>query len=301
MRRYGTAVWHRLVVAAVLLAAGSAQAQAQGLLDFLFGGPPKSPPSQSMPQQKGLPGVLLTPGGQSYSAPSNLFPPRRLEDGEGGERSDGGTRYRTLCVRLCDGYYFPVSSSTTRRHFQSDQARCRASCGDDARLYFHPVNQLEVDNATDSSGRTYRLLTTAFLYRKRQVGGCQCRPEPWSTAELNRHRRYGEIAEGETRRPDGAAAIGQASAETASDLDRAAVADGAPAVGETPSQPMPRVKPSVRIRSATKAPSVRVKVPQDFGPKPIRLPQQVSAPLLIGGGMGLGGGKMPWPGDPIRR
>ena len=31
--------------------------------------------------------------------------------------------YRTLCVRLCDGYYFPVSFSTLPNHFQRDCGR----------------------------------------------------------------------------------------------------------------------------------------------------------------------------------
>ena len=32
--------------------------------------------------------------------------------------------YRTLCVRLCDGYYFPVSFSTLPNHFQRDCGAC---------------------------------------------------------------------------------------------------------------------------------------------------------------------------------
>ena len=50
----------------------------------------------------------------------------------GGEESDGPrgptnqfgnlpfATYRTICVRLCDGYYFPVSFSTLPNHFQRD-------------------------------------------------------------------------------------------------------------------------------------------------------------------------------------
>src|SRR6266540_3435428 len=30
--------------------------------------------------------------------------------------------YRTLCVRTCDGYYFPISYATNRSHFKTDAA-----------------------------------------------------------------------------------------------------------------------------------------------------------------------------------
>jgi len=36
--------------------------------------------------------------------------------------------YRTLCVRLCDGYYFPVSFSTLPNHFQRDADQCQSQC-----------------------------------------------------------------------------------------------------------------------------------------------------------------------------
>ena len=44
------------------------------------------------------------------------------EEEEGGAREVAGT-YRTMCVRLCDGYYFPISFTTTRE-------RSRKGCED---------------------------------------------------------------------------------------------------------------------------------------------------------------------------
>jgi len=32
--------------------------------------------------------------------------------------------YRTLCVRSCDGYYFPISYATGRGRFKTDAAVC---------------------------------------------------------------------------------------------------------------------------------------------------------------------------------
>ena len=45
--------------------------------------------------------------------------------------------YRTLCVRLCDGYYFPVSFSTLPNHFQRDADQCQSQCAAPAELYYH--------------------------------------------------------------------------------------------------------------------------------------------------------------------
>ena len=48
--------------------------------------------------------------------------------------------YRTMCVRLCDGYYFPVSAATTKGRFQRDEQTCRSQCQAPTKLYYYPVN-----------------------------------------------------------------------------------------------------------------------------------------------------------------
>lgn len=307
----------RLLVAALLSIVGSDGASAQGFFDFLFGSP--KPVQQPHLRQPGV--ILMTPGGRPYSLPGSVFPQQRLYDGDGdhGERADSGMKYRTLCVRMCDGYYFPISSATTRRNFYQDQARCRASCGDDARLFYHPVGQLEVDQATDNNGRVYRMLSNAFLYRKKQVSGCQCRPQPWSEAELDRHRRYAEadaaakapsnqiIAQLDTRR-----ASADPTDAPATDDDATVARAPEPAPAPEPRSTaidLPRIKPGGRIARAPSLPTVIVRTqPRNYGPQFIRLPQQAYTPAPYGGGnkpftggMGLTGGQLRWPGDPPRR
>jgi Protein of unknown function (DUF2865) len=39
-----------------------------------------------------------------------------------------GDTYRTLCVRTCDGYYFPISYSTQPSRFPDDERTCQAMC-----------------------------------------------------------------------------------------------------------------------------------------------------------------------------
>ena len=48
--------------------------------------------------------------------------------------------FRTLCVRTCDGYYFPISFSTTSDRFAADEVQCEKMCpGTETALYFHPM------------------------------------------------------------------------------------------------------------------------------------------------------------------
>src|SRR5215471_819512 len=46
--------------------------------------------------------------------------------------------FRTMCVRLCDGYYWPVSFATTQEHFARDEQACLKGCSASAVLYTYP-------------------------------------------------------------------------------------------------------------------------------------------------------------------
>ena len=125
-------------------------------------------------------------------APLSPYQPgyRSFETDQPYERS-GGT-FRTLCVRMCDGYYFPISYTTPRSGLARDADTCSAGCGDEARLFYYPNPGGEIETMVDLTGMAYSELPNAFKYRKRLVQGCQCRPKPWSEAELQRHRAYAE-------------------------------------------------------------------------------------------------------------
>jgi len=111
--------------------------------------------------------------------------------------------YRTLCVRLCDGYYFPVSFSTLPNHFQRDAQICQSQCAAPAELYYHqnPGGAVE-QMVSATSQQPYTSLKTAWRYRKEYVPGCSCKaaeyqpaaggdkkaevpPKPGSTARLS--------------------------------------------------------------------------------------------------------------------
>ncbi len=118
----------------------------------------------------------------------------RLQRSRSSEREAGGGsgKVQTLCVRTCDGYYFPISRSTARRNLHLDARACSARCGTEARLFYMAEDNDDKSGMTDLTGRTYGDLPNAFKYRKTLIEGCACRPDPWSAAELERHRAYAD-------------------------------------------------------------------------------------------------------------
>jgi hypothetical protein len=96
----------------------------------------------------------------------------------------GGT-YRTVCVRTCDGYYFPISFEATPDHFREDEQTCQRMCpAAEVSLYTYHNPGEEVAQAISLNGRLYTELPTAFQYRKALSPNCSCRRpgESWLEA-----------------------------------------------------------------------------------------------------------------------
>ena len=66
----------------------------------------------------------------------------------GGDAS--GATYRTVCVRLCDGYYFPVSFSTLPEPFEQDAEACQSKCAAPAELYYYQNPGAAMDQSMPS-------------------------------------------------------------------------------------------------------------------------------------------------------
>ncbi|MCA1241603.1 DUF2865 domain-containing protein [Stappia stellulata] len=90
-----------------------------------------------------------------------------------------GPTYRTMCVRTCDGFYFPVSFSTGSEGFGRDTAICRSMCpGAEAQLFVHRNPGETVDNLVSVDGQPYTDLPNAYRFRETYVSGCGCQPKP---------------------------------------------------------------------------------------------------------------------------
>jgi len=79
---------------------------------------------------------------------------------------------RTLCVRTCDGGFFPISSSTSAMNFARDAGQCQQMCPNtETELYFHAPEFSETSDMISAvTGRPYRDLPNAFAYRNRTAG-----------------------------------------------------------------------------------------------------------------------------------
>jgi hypothetical protein len=131
----------------------------RGFFDSLFGGP----------------------GGAVGAAPAPPDSPGVLE---GPEVSQAST-YRTLCVRTCDGFYFPISFATVTSKFQDDERTCQRLCpSSEVVLFTHRNPGEDVSQAVSLAGKRYTSLPNAFRYRQEYSASCGCkRPDQtWAQA-----------------------------------------------------------------------------------------------------------------------
>ncbi|TIT01656.1 DUF2865 domain-containing protein [Mesorhizobium sp.] len=126
-----------------------------------------------------------------------------------------GGEFRTMCVRTCDGYFFPMSNAASLGDFERDQKNCDSSCpGTEMQVFYtRGIGDDSADMTSSINGRPYSELPTAYLYKQPETSrppACGC----------NAARNF-EIIAGNPPSPE------QAEAD----------------VGTTPSVPVPAAKP----------------------------------------------------------
>lgn len=118
--------------------------QGGGIFDTLFGGGNNS-------------------GNPDFGAPSNT--------------------YKTVCVRTCDGFYFPVSPATTPARFAEDEAACKNLCPAAEATLFAYRNNEDMTRAVSINGQPYSSLPNAFKYRQAFNPSCACKAAGQSWAD----------------------------------------------------------------------------------------------------------------------
>jgi hypothetical protein len=127
--------------------------------------------------QRGIFDTIFNPGGGNY----------------GGVDISAGGSFRTLCVRTCDGYYYPISFATNPSQFADDENTCRNTCPNaEVALYSHRTND-DVRHAATVQGRRYVDLPNAFRYRQQFDPSCSCRKpgQSWADAMGQSRDRIG--------------------------------------------------------------------------------------------------------------
>lgn len=93
--------------------------------------------------------------------------------------------YRTVCVRSCDGAYFPISFATVPARFPDDEKTCKALCpAAEANLYAYRNPGEDMNQAVSISGQPYASSPNAFRYRQEFNPSCACKAagQTWSDA-----------------------------------------------------------------------------------------------------------------------
>ena len=106
--------------------------------------------------------------------------------------------FRTVCVRTCDGAYFPVSFATVQARFQDDERTCKALCpATEATLFAYRNPGEDINQAVSLNGQNYSALPNAFKfpYRVQPVLRLQGRrPDLVRGVEIGRRQGLGRTA-----------------------------------------------------------------------------------------------------------
>ena len=110
----------------------------------------------------------------------------------------GGDTYRTVCVRTCDGYYFPISYSTTPASFPQDEQVCQRMCpAAEVALYSYRNPGEDISQAISAGGRNYTELPNAFAFRKAFNPSCSCRAPGQTWQQALKHLEDSTIEQGD--------------------------------------------------------------------------------------------------------
>jgi hypothetical protein len=200
-------------------------------------------------------------------------------------------RYRTVCVRLCDGFYFPIHYSTYGSRAAQDAKKCQDSCAAPAELYVYRNPGQEIEQAISLSGSPYMDLPVALRYRKEFVKGCSCKKAEYNPMEIEaaNKRAQGIPPAGATQAAAAPAPQAPAAPATAqaSAAPQAAAPSGPPPqinldVGQTSPSELQITPPPQAAQSGD--PVLQVPVPPGFqaSPPPAAQAQQQAQPTVQG-------------------
>lgn len=126
----------------------------RGFFEQLFGGPDQPVPPQDLPPEGTQP----------------------VAEGEG--RPSGGSK--AVCVRTCDGFFFPLSSSPGGRSGADEM--CQSLCpGAETQAFFMGE---QIQGAVSRSGTPYMSLPNALKYTKTFDASCSCKKGDQTWAQV---------------------------------------------------------------------------------------------------------------------
>jgi uncharacterized protein DUF2865 len=159
--------------------ANAPQQQPGGFFDAFFGR------SRSDSSQQDLADVPVSPDGNAPQSPDET-----TVNPEGVVARAGS---KAVCVRSCDGYFFPVSYSAGG-HMADLQEMCHALCPNAEVTLYSYSPSADIDSAISIDGARYMDMPNALKYRKSTDPTCSCRRrgESWAQALKDAENLLGE-------------------------------------------------------------------------------------------------------------
>ncbi|CCM75858.1 DUF2865 domain-containing protein [Rhizobium mesoamericanum] len=118
----------------------------------------------------------------------------------------------TVCVRTCDGGFFPLSSNATSQDFVRDADTCAKMCpGIDTELFYRDVSSTETSQMISAAtGAPYSAMPNAFAYKNRKPGeksSCSCNlnayyEEMRKSQSIGEPPQQGSITTIQTKKPE---------------------------------------------------------------------------------------------------
>jgi len=159
------------------------------LFERLFGGGMSQPEPLEQRPDAGI-GRVLEPNKDDYRRRDPARQPlgsanvTRILNPDGGETMIGGPpgEFATMCVRTCDGYFFPMSPRSSSADFDRDLKNCESACpGTELQLFYQQSIGEESGNmVSTTTGEPYASLPNAYIYRDAAMSrplGCGCNPD----------------------------------------------------------------------------------------------------------------------------
>jgi Protein of unknown function (DUF2865) len=180
--------------------------------------------------------------------------------------SDQSSSYRTICVRTCDGYFFPVSYSTSQARFRDDEQACQRMCpASEVQLFTYRNPGEDVAQAVSISGQSYSSLTNAFRYRQEFNAACSCKRPGESWSEALKHLDDTTVERGDI-------VVTEETAKALSQPKPEAPPRGAKQTPKGKNEPRPSTPPGPASAGATPAPVSSEPLPQATQPAPEQAP-----------------------------
>jgi len=133
-------------------------------------------------------GGARAPGSDATVAWRELDPDarRRRDRAEGGAaRALASLPRRSVCVRLCDGYFFPIGPIAGEGELRDHEAACSGLCPDaQTELFIEPAGSDRIEDAVARNGARYSSLSTALANRASTEKSCACHRRPGESFPL---------------------------------------------------------------------------------------------------------------------